>query len=74
MNNGFTTPLFKLSQGGHQGDPLSPYLFILVFEILAIDIRNDSTVKGIRIDNQKLKLIIFADDVPAFVANMESFH
>lgn len=43
MNNGFTTPLFKLSQGGHQGDLLSPYLFILVFEILAIDIRNDST-------------------------------
>lgn len=48
MNNGFTTPLFKLSQD----DPL----FILVLEILAIDIRNDSTIKGIRIDDQELKL------------------
>ena len=71
MNNGFTTPLiFKLSQD----DPLFPYLFILVLEILAIDIRNDSTIKGIRIDDQELKLIIFADNIPAFVADMESFH
>lgn len=66
MPNGFTTPLFKLSQD----DPL----FILVLEILAIDIRNDSTIKGIRIDDQELKLIIFADNIPAFVADMESFH
>ena len=29
MNNGFTTPLFKLTQD----DPLFPYLFILVLEI-----------------------------------------
>ena len=70
MNNGFTTPLFKLSQG----DPLFPYLFILVLEILVIDIRSDSTIKGIRIDDQELKLIIFADNIPAFVADMESFH
>ena len=66
MNNGFTTPPFKLSQD----DPL----FILVLEILAINIRNDSTIKGIRIDDQELKLIIFADNIPAFVADMESFH
>lgn len=70
MNNGFTTPLFKL----RQDDPLFPYLFILVLEILGIDIRNDSTIKGIRIDDQELKLIIFADNIPAFVADMESFH
>ena len=54
MNNGFTTPLFKLSQD----DPLFPCLVILVLEILAIDIRNDSIIKGIRIDDQELKLII----------------
>ena len=70
MNNSFTTPLFKLSQG----DLLFPHLFILVLEILDIDIRNDSTIKRIRIDDQELKLIIFADDIPAFVPDMESFH
>ena len=73
MNNGFATQPFKLSRGVRQGDPLSPYLFILVLETLAINIRNDIKIGGIKIDNQELKLVIFADDLTVFLKDKESF-
>ena len=64
----------NLSRGVRQGDPLSPYLFILVLETLAINIRNDIKIGGIKIDNQELKLVIFADDLTVFLKDKESFY
>ena len=46
MNNGTSTGYFSVERGTTQGDPLSPYLFILALETLLIKVRNDSSIKG----------------------------
>ena len=45
-----------------QGDPISPYLFVLCVEILAIMIRKNTKIKGINIDGIEYKITQFADD------------
>ena len=49
LNNGFTSMYFSLQRGVRQGDPLSPYLFILVVEVLACFIRQNKQIQGIEV-------------------------
>ena len=53
---------FKVHRGCRQGDPLSPYIFILCIEILAIMIRNNKDITGIKISEKEKKLSLYADD------------
>ena len=62
LNNGFTSDLFPVRCGVRQGDPLSPLLFILIIEVLACQIREDSEIKGILVKEEEIKLTLFADD------------
>ena len=73
MNNSFTTGPFTLSRGVRQGDPLSPYLFIIALETLTIKIRNDDSIKGFKIGGETTKLSLFADDMTCFVRDKESY-
>ena len=61
MNNGFSTGYFPTERGTREGDPLSAYT-ILCLEILFIQIRSDSSIKGFKFNNIEIKLTAFADD------------
>ena len=57
-----SVPIIKVNRGVRQGDPLSPYLFVLCAEILAIALRKNRDIKGIKYDNHEIKITQFADD------------
>ena len=70
LNNGICTSYFELQRGARQGDPLSPYLFIIAAEILAVTIRSKD-IQGIMIGQEEFKLVQYADDLTLFVPNIE---
>ena len=69
-----STGFFKIQRGTKQGDPLSSYLFILVLEILFIQIRNDKAVRGFKIGDMEIRLTAFADDSTFFVRDKQSIN
>jgi hypothetical protein len=62
IQHGIFSEFFNISRGCRQGDPLSPYLFLLCVEILGIMIRKETNIKGIKIGNTEYKLFQYADD------------
>ncbi|GJT61670.1 putative RNA-directed DNA polymerase, eukaryota, reverse transcriptase zinc-binding domain protein, partial [Tanacetum coccineum] len=66
--NGSPTKEFRLDRGLRQGDPLSPFLFIISMEGLHVaieDAKNAGLFHGLRIGNDCLHLshLLYADDV-----------
>ena len=52
-----------------QGCPLSPLLFNIVLEVLAMTIREEKEIKRIQIRNEEVKLSLFADDMILYIEN-----
>ena len=69
LNNGFTTQVFPIERGVRQGDPLSPYLYIIATEIFANAIRKNSNIKGLHIGDTSFKVTLYADDTTLFLKN-----
>ena len=73
MNNGFASDLFEIKRGVCQGDPLSPYLFIIALEVLNIAIHESKEIVGIKMGKEEIKLNVFTDDLTTFIKNTTSF-
>ena len=59
---------FPLRSGTRQGCPLSPLLFSIVLEVLAMAIREEKEIKGIQI-GKEVKLSLFANDMIVYIEN-----
>ena len=62
IQHGVFSEFFKIGRGCRQGDPVSPYLFIVCVEILGALIRKDDKIKGIKIGTKEYKCLFYADD------------
>lgn len=67
MVNGKASSFFSIERGCRQGDPVSPYLFILCSELLACRIRENQNIRGIKIAETEQKISQFADDTSLFL-------
>ena len=73
VNGGFMTNYFEITRGVRQGCPLSPSLFILAVELLALKIRQNTKCEGIYLpNNQEVKISQFADDTTIITNNTDS--
>ena len=60
---------FPLISGTRQGCPISPLLFSIVLDIIAIAVRKEKEIKGIQIRKEEEKLSLFADDMILYILN-----
>ena len=65
--NGEKLKAFPLRSGTRQGCPLSPLLFNVVLEVLAMAIREEKEIKGIQMGKEEVKLSLFADDMILYI-------
>ena len=58
---------FDVKGDTRQGDPLSPYLFLICAEILYQMIRQNKSIQGLKILDEELLTSQFADDTTFFL-------
>ena len=71
VNNGCMSEFFKLHRGCRQGDPWSPYLFVLCVEPLSQAIKNEKDINGININDIIYKIGQYADDTFILLDGLE---
>ncbi|KAG1447516.1 hypothetical protein G6F46_011395 [Rhizopus delemar] len=75
--NGFFTDTVNQERGLRQGNPLSSLLFNIALEPLLLSIQQDQQYQGYLpsdgTDSQRIRCIVYADDICAFVKDVADF-
>ena len=67
-NSQYSTP-FSLHRGTRQGCPISPLLFALAIEPLAIALRDSNQITGVVRGGSEHRVSLFADDLLLYISN-----
>ena len=67
--NGEKLKAFPLRSGIRQECPPSPLLFSIILEVLATAIREEKEIKGIQMEQEEIKISMFADDTIQYREN-----
>lgn len=67
MINETRSGFFRVYTGCRQGDPLSPYLFLLGVEILGHKLSKSKNIRGVSAKDGELRNFYYADDCSIFL-------
>ena len=71
--NGFFSQQIPLKRGVRQGCPLSAMLYVLVIEVLALQIRNNPNIVGFKIGGEKIVSAHYMDDATIIIKQNRCF-
>ena len=66
-----TTKSFSVCRSVRQGCPCSPFLFLIVVELLSIQIRQSNVFQGLKIFEREIWITQLADDTVLFLENKQ---
>ena len=72
LQNGHLSEIIQLRRGCRQGNPISPYLFVLAVEPLGETFRKHIKLRGISVHGREHRISQFADDTTLFMKYNES--
>ena len=71
--NGFLSTQIPLKRGLRQGCPLSSLLYVLIIEVLAIQLRLNPNIVGFKIEGEKIISVHYMDDATIIIKQNRCF-
>ena len=72
IQSGYSSSSIQIGRGCRQGDPISPYLYIIAYQILTLLILHNPDIKGIFIKGTEFKIAGYADDMTLLYPRREA--